>query len=73
MLMEVFLSVRPDRAVELKRIFDHLANDNARVRYRAPRRSSGQWTTMVEPAELVDRTLNLDQSCFPMAQLDQSY
>merc|ERR1712130_87669 len=64
MLMDVFLSVRPDRAVELKRIFDHLASDHAHVRYRAPRRSSGQWTTMVEPAELVDRTLNLDQSCF---------
>ena len=51
-----FSSVEPDRPVELKRIFDHLADQKAKRRYREPRRSSGQWGTMHEPPTLIDRT-----------------
>jgi hypothetical protein len=57
----------PNRPVELKRLFDHIADNNARRKYREPRRSSGQWTTMVEAPPLIDRTLNLDQSVAPLS------
>ena len=30
--------------------------------------SSAKWTTMVQPRELVDRTLNLDQSVYPLIE-----
>lgn len=62
----MYVTVTPDRSVELKALFDHLADTTAKRRYRQPRRSSGSWTTMVNPPALVDRTLNLEQSVFPI-------
>lgn len=69
-IAQMFTAVNADRPVELKRIFDHLADKHTKRRYREPRRSSGAWTTMVDPPELVDRTLNLEQSVFPIPEND---
>lgn len=45
---KVFFAINPDGEIKLQNIFDHIASDRARMKYRQPRRSSGQWTTMIE-------------------------
>ena len=45
---KVFFAINPDGEIKLQHIFDHIAGDRARMKYRQPRRSSGQWTTMIE-------------------------
>ena len=42
----------------IKIMFNHF------TRYKKPRESSGRWLPMVEPRELVDRTLNLEHSVY---------
>lgn len=64
----VFYAINPNGAIELQNLFDHLASDRARQKYRLPRRSSGQWTTMIEPPAVIDKTLNLEQSVYNGSQ-----
>ena len=46
----------------------YVTNVKTIERYKKPRNSSAKWTTMVQPRELVDRTLNLDQSVYPLIE-----
>jgi len=61
---KVFFAINPDGEIKLQNIFDHIASDRARMKYRQPRRSSGQWTTMIEPPAVIDKTINFDQSVY---------
>ncbi|CBY18282.1 unnamed protein product [Oikopleura dioica] len=60
----VFFAINPDGEIKLQNIFDHIASDRARMKYRQPRRSSGQWTTMIEPTPVIDKTINFDKSVY---------
>ncbi|CAG5091252.1 Oidioi.mRNA.OKI2018_I69.PAR.g12936.t1.cds [Oikopleura dioica] len=61
---KVFFAINPDGEIKLQHIFDHIAGDRARMKYRQPRRSSGQWTTMIEPPPVMDKTINFDKSVY---------
>jgi len=66
--MEIFEDINPNRDWSLTELFEHMASMSAMRRYKKPRNSSAKWTTMVQPRELVDRTLNLDQSVYPLIE-----
>jgi len=65
---EIFQDINPNRDWSLTELFEHMASMNAMRRYKRPRNSSAKWTTMVQPRDLVDRTLNLDQSVYPLIE-----
>lgn len=54
-----------NRLVDLVEILGPLCRRDARKIARLQRRETECWTEMKEPRQLMDRTLNLDMSCFP--------
>ena len=54
-----------NRRVDLVEILGRLCKTDSRKLARLQRRETEAWTEMEEPKELMDRTLNLDMSCFP--------
>merc|ERR1711990_929936 len=54
-----------NRLVDLVEILGPLCKRDARKIARLQRRETECWTEMKEPRQLMDRTLNLDMSCFP--------
>jgi len=64
---DIFVTINPNRDVDLTELFDSMASLHAQKRYRKPRNSSGVWNgPMLQPRPLLDRTLNLDQSVYPI-------
>ena len=49
--------------VDLDEVFGSMVKPNRRGRLKA--RETAAWQPMVEPRQLLDRTLNLDVSCYP--------
>ena len=69
-MIEIYLIIQGiyadrDRLVDLVAILGPLCKKDSRKLARLQRRETGAWTEMKEPGQLMDRTLNLDMSCFP--------